>query len=102
MEKTTHIIAVCLLATGLGGCSGSNDFTPTQNMAPGELFAQACSSCHGENGGGKFGFLLSIAGTELPAEDIVTKIQNGGHIMPAFPNIGATEAQAVAEYIKAQ
>jgi len=102
MGKTTRIIATCLLAAGLGGCSGSKDFTPTQGMAPEAIFAEACSTCHGENGGGKLGFLLSIAGTDTSVEEIVNKIQNGGHIMPAFPNIGATEARAVAEYIKAQ
>lgn len=102
MGKTTHIIATGLLAAGLGGCSGSRDFTPTQGMAPEALFTQACSGCHGENGGGKLGFLLSIAGTETAVEEMVNKIQNGGHIMPAFPNISEADARAVAEYIKAQ
>jgi mono/diheme cytochrome c family protein len=101
MIKTTHIIGACLLAAGLSGCSDS-DFKPAEGMPVDQLFAQTCSGCHGDKGEGKFGFLLSIAGSDLSSEEIVQKIRQGGHIMPAFPNIGEKEATAVAEYVKSQ
>ena len=101
MLKTTHIIGVCLLAAGLSGCS-DRDFKPAEGMPADQLFAQACASCHGDKGEGKFGFLLSVAGSELSTGEIVQKIRQGGHVMPAFPNISDAEALAVAEYIKSQ
>jgi mono/diheme cytochrome c family protein len=101
MFKTTQFIGTCLVAASLSGCS-NRDFTPAENMPANQLFAEACAGCHGDNAQGKFGFLLSIAGSDLPAEEIVQKIRQGGHVMPAFPNIGETEALAVAEYIKSQ
>jgi mono/diheme cytochrome c family protein len=102
MHKTTTIMGACLLAASLAGCSGSNDFKPTEGMGASELFKQACSTCHGENGNGKFGFLLKIADSEAPLQEIVDKIHNGGHVMPAFPNISEADALAVAGYLKGQ
>lgn len=102
MDKTTSIMGACLLAASLSGCSGSNDFKPTDGMGASELFAQACSSCHGENGNGKFGFLLAIAGSEKPLQELADTIRNGGYVMPAFPNISEAEALAVTGYLKGQ
>jgi cytochrome c551 len=102
MNKTTRLYAICLIAAGLSACSGSNDYKPTAGMPVEQLFAEACADCHGENGEGKFGFLLSIAGSDESAEEIVTKIHTGGHVMPAFPNIEENEAVAIAEFIKSR
>ncbi len=102
MTKTTRFFSICLIAAGLSACSGSNDYKPTADMPVEQLFAEACADCHGENGEGKFGFLLSIAGSEKPAEEIVSKIRTGGHVMPAFPNIGENEGLAIAEFIKSR
>jgi cytochrome c553 len=99
MVKTTRIIAACLVAGSLSGCSDS-DFKPAENMPVNELFAEACAGCHGDQGAGKFGFLLTLAGSDLPTEEIVEKVRQGGHVMPAFPNISETEATAIAGYIK--
>jgi len=35
-------------------------------------------------------------------DEIVNKIQNGGYIMPAFPNISEMEALTVAGYLKGE
>lgn len=100
MTKTTRLIGACMIGAGLSGCGGSSDYKPSAGMPAEQLFAEACASCHGEKGEGKFGFLLSVAGCDETAEEIVTKIHTGGYVMPAFPNIGESEALAVAEFIK--
>jgi len=102
MDKTTSIMGACLLAASLSGCSGSKDFKPTEGMGAGELFAQACTTCHGENGNGKFGFLLKIAGSQTPLQEMADKIRNGGYVMPAFPNISEADALAIAGFLKGQ
>lgn len=99
MYKTTQIIGVCLLAAGLSACSASR-YKPADGSTPEQIFSEACASCHGDKGQGKFGFLLSVAGSETPAEEIVDKIRNGGRVMPAFPGIDENAASAMAGYIK--
>jgi mono/diheme cytochrome c family protein len=101
MTKTTQLIGAGLIATALSGC-GSSDYKPTAGMPVDQLFAEACSSCHGDNGEGKLGFILSVAGTEVSTPEIVTKIRQGGHVMPDFPNISEEEATALAAYLKSQ
>jgi len=101
MDKTTSIMGACLLAASLSGCS-SKDFKPAEGMGANELFAQACTACHGENGSGKFGFLLKVAGSKTPLQGMADKIRNGGYVMPAFPNISEADALAVAGYLKSQ
>lgn len=100
MEITTRLLAVCLIAAGLSGCGGNSDYTPTAGMSAEQIFAEACAKCHGEGGEGKLGFLLSIAGTEEPSEEVVNKIRQGGTIMPAFIQISESDAQALADYLK--
>ncbi|MEW8028599.1 MAG: cytochrome c [Candidatus Thiodiazotropha sp.] len=101
MKKATYLAGICLSGFLLTGCSDSNDFKPVAGMDGMDIYANACSSCHGENGSGKFGFLLKLTGTDANTEEIVGMIRNGGHIMPAFPNIDAQHAELVAAYIKA-
>lgn len=100
MNKTTSILAVTTLALALTGCSGPNDFQPTPDMAGAEIFANTCAVCHGENGQGKFGFLLKLAGEDESIEEIATKIQLGGKIMPNFPNFSEQDRMNVAAYVK--
>jgi cytochrome c551 len=100
MKKTTYLAGIYLTLTLLTGCSKSNDFTPTSGMDGMDIYTSTCASCHGEKGGGKLGFLLKLAGSEASTEEIVGMIQKGGHIMPAFPNISAQQAELIAAYIK--
>jgi mono/diheme cytochrome c family protein len=102
MIKTTYLSGVSLLALILSGCSGSNDFEPAAGMDGLDIYANACASCHGESGQGKFGFLLKLAGTDVNPEDISAKIINGGKLMPAFPNINQQQAEQVAAYLKSR
>lgn len=99
MKKTTYIAGACLSLSLLTGCS-ENNFTPVSGMDGMDIYANACASCHGENGAGKFGFLLKLADSEASNEKIVGMIRKGGHIMPAFPNIDDQQAGLVADYIK--
>jgi mono/diheme cytochrome c family protein len=102
MKKTIIFTSIGLLAMALTGCSGSNDFKPAAGMGGMDIFANACASCHGDNGQGKFGFLLKLAGTEATTAAISEKIIKGGHFMPAFPNISQQDAENVATYLKTQ
>ncbi|MCF6281095.1 MAG: cytochrome c [Candidatus Polarisedimenticolaceae bacterium] len=91
---------VTLAALGLSAC-GQNDYTPATGVGAGTIFAEACASCHGAAGTGKFGFLLKLAGSEQPhlESEVAAKVINGGHIMPAFPNIDQKNAEALGRYI---
>ncbi|MES9826205.1 MAG: cytochrome c [Candidatus Thiodiazotropha endolucinida] len=100
MKKTTCLAGICLAGSLLTGCSDNNDFKPAAGMDGMDIYANACSNCHGVNGSGKFGFLLKLSGTDSNTEEIVDKIRNGGHIMPAFPNIDTRHVGLVAAYIK--
>ncbi|MEW7996600.1 MAG: cytochrome c [Candidatus Thiodiazotropha endolucinida] len=100
MKKATCLAGICLAGSLLTGCSDNNDFKPATGMDGMDIYANACSHCHGVNGSGKFGFLLKLTGSGSNTEEIVHKIRNGGHIMPAFPNIDTQHAGLVAAYIK--
>ncbi len=102
MIKTTHFFAIGLLALTLTGCSDVNDYKPESGLDGKTLFSQACADCHGDSGGGKFGFLLKIAGTDESTEEVVEKINQGGTFMPSFPNISQEEAQSIAHYLKGE
>ncbi len=93
-------IWVALAAMSLTAC-GDNDYTPAANVGAKTIFTEACASCHGDAGVGKFGILLKLAGSEqpYPVSEVVTKVIKGGHIMPAFPNIDQKDAEALAGYI---
>ncbi len=87
------------LSALLTGC-GKDDIAPPKDTPPAEIFGQACQACHGENGGGKFGFLLKIAGTDDEVDEITHRIHEGGWIMPRFPNISEAQRQALAMWLK--
>ncbi|MCU7930358.1 MAG: cytochrome c [Candidatus Thiodiazotropha sp. (ex Codakia rugifera)] len=102
MTRMTKLAGISLLVLLLSGCSEVNDFKPIAGMDAMDIYANACSSCHGEGGSGKFGILLNIAGTDESIDQIVDKVLNGGHIMPAFPNIDKQQAISVATYLKSE
>ncbi|MET0066597.1 MAG: c-type cytochrome [Candidatus Thiodiazotropha sp.] len=102
MIKTTSIAGISLLALSLSGCSDVNDYKPGTGLDGKAMFDQACASCHGESGTGKFGFLLKISGSDESAEEIAEKISKGGSVMPAFPNISHEEALGIALYLKGE
>lgn len=101
MTHSTRITITAVLAAILSGCGGSDDYTPKAGMAAADIFAEACQSCHGASGGGKFGFVLKIAGTDASPAHVAQHIAEGGPVMPAFPNIPGPERLALAEYLKA-
>jgi cytochrome c551 len=100
MIKATYLAGICLSASLLTGCSENNTYTPVSGMDGVDIYANACASCHGENGSGKFGFLLKLVGSDSSYEEIVEMIQQGGHFMPAFPNIDEQQATQLADYLK--
>ena len=101
MKQMTRLFAASILAVTLSGCGGPSDFTPTEGMSAADIYASACQACHGENGGGKFGFLFKIAGTEASLEQVAATLKEGGSIMPSFPNMSDEDRMTMAAYIKA-
>jgi len=101
MKKTPQIIALTTLTACLTGCMGPNDFTPSEGMSPADIFSSTCQTCHGENGAGKFGFLLGISGTDESMEEIAAKIGEGSTLMPSFPNISDEDRLSIAAYVMA-
>ena len=97
------VILVALACLGLAAC-GQRDYTPAAGVTAETIFAEACESCHGVTGTGKFGFLLKIADSDHPhpINEIAEKIIKGGHVMPAFPNIDQKSAEAVAQYLNSR
>ena len=100
MYATTRILGIVLIAAGLSACGGGSSYQPATGLSTEQLYAEACSGCHGKTGGGKFGFLFSIVDSEMPVNEIVDKIRNGGQMMPAFPQISETQATEIAAYVK--
>lgn len=82
----------------VAGCGGEEDYSAPEGTPALKMFEQACSHCHGEKGTGKFGFLLGLKGSQIPAENVVPMIANGGGIMPAFPELSESQRQRLAEY----
>ena len=99
IKKVMLLGATALVLTG---CGGANDFAPSAGMNGAEIYHEACASCHGDRGQGKFLGLLKVAGSDHPLSEAADKIRDGGPVMPSFPNIGDADRMAVAEYLKAQ
>ncbi len=95
--KKILIIVTLGLASSL---THASDYTPKPGLSGAELFSEACASCHGDAGAGKFGILLKLAGTDLDANAIKATISSGGTLMPKYPNIQADDLNNLAAYIK--
>jgi quinoprotein glucose dehydrogenase len=66
------------------------------------VYLSQCSACHGENLAGsppQFPSLIDI-GTRLTAEQITTKIHQGGGRMPGFPNIQGAQLDTLVAYLE--
>jgi len=99
----TKLVWVALAALSLSACA-DRDYTPATGASAETIFAEACASCHGDAGAGKFGFLFKVVGSEHPHPNsaIAAKVIQGGSMMPAFPNIDQKNAEALGAYINAQ
>ena len=75
-----------------------------------KLFAaQSCANCHGANGdAGGSGPSLKLVGRQHPDPQFFVKYVNRPtsidpqSTMPPFPNLGATQLQAIAEYLRSK
>ena len=101
MTHLSRITIAALLTAHLTGCGSSNGYTPRTGMSAADIFAEACESCHGAAGAGKFGFLLKVAGTDASPAKVAQHVAAGGPVMPGFPNIPESDRLALAEYLKA-
>jgi len=79
----------------------SSDYEPQPGMTGGQIYTEKCMACHGASGEGKFGLFFNLLETELSMKDIQDKIQQGGSMMPAYPNIKGDELANLVIYVKA-
>jgi mono/diheme cytochrome c family protein len=100
MRKSSMILAAGSLV--LAGCGGEESYAPEAGTAPETMFEEACSHCHGDQGKGKFGFLLSLEDTQLDESGVGDMIQRGSGIMPSFPDLSDEQRQDLAAYVKKQ
>lgn len=87
-------------AAGLlvAGCGGEEDFSAPEGTPAPKMFEQACAHCHGEKGTGRFGFLLGLKDSQIPADNVVQMIANGRGIMPSFPELSESQRKRLADY----
>lgn len=102
-SKYGYFLPCFFCVVGLIGCS--NDIHDHPDLVSGkQLFEYHCSACHKDTGKGNF--LKGIPanrGTELTASQIVHRItrkDNSGSKMPAFPNMSVEEAKQISTYLK--
>ena len=84
----------------LAGCGGQEAYAPEAGTSAATMFQEGCAHCHGEQGGGKFGFLLGLQDTELAQAEIEALIANGKGVMPAFPKLSAEQRRQLAAYTR--
>lgn len=82
----------------LNTASGATELMAGQGA---QIFAQNCSSCHGEHGGGGFGPALAGSAALGDSAHVVNQILEGGGGMPAFGNrLSDGEIAAVASFVR--
>lgn len=89
------LLALTLLST----ISVASDYQPPVGSSGAQIFNDACMACHGDNGTGKFGLFFDLTSSTLQVEETKAIIQQGGLMMPAFPNINGKELDALLAYI---
>ena len=95
------LAVVCVL--GVSACDSDDG----EAAAPdgGEVYAENCSSCHGERAEGLFKFprLAGVVATKYPnPADQVAVVTNGRGEMPAFGGrLSPEEIRAVVEFTRA-
>jgi mono/diheme cytochrome c family protein len=92
------LAAMAAASLMLTACGGKESYSPEAGTAPAKMFEQACAHCHGSEGSGKFGFLLSLQGSQTPKDVMADIIRNGNGIMPAFPELSDKQIQKLATY----
>ncbi|USG65221.1 YqzM family protein [Brevibacillus ruminantium] len=81
------------------GGQASEGGGPTANIDPANVFAQNCSSCHGQNLEGISAPALAQVGNHLSADEIAKIIKEGRGGMPPGLLKKQPEIQAVAQWL---
>lgn len=87
---------VFLSACGRGGVEG---FSAPKDTPVTTVFQDGCATCHGDEGGGKFGILFKLSPAGKTAQELAETILVGHEGMPAFPNLSESQRLALAEHI---
>ena len=66
---------------------------------PDQIYYEACSGCHGENGQGSGVFYPAFDSLSISRKQIGKNIVNGGWLMPKFKHIHGDTLKKLVEYI---
>ncbi len=91
-----YIFILLLVSTG----GYASDYQPLTGATGGKTYSDACAACHGEEGKGKFGIFFDLSTSTMARGQMKVLIQNGGSLMPAFPNIKGNELMALVEHVR--
>ncbi len=97
MKKTIGLLVIST-AIGLTGCAKTDTYTPAANASGEEIFSANCTKCHQPEKDGK---VMLLSAKMNSKEAIIEKVNKGGMLMTAFPNITGEPAQRLAEFILA-
>ncbi len=89
-------ILLLLVSTGYF----ASDYQPLKGATGEKTYSDACAACHGETGKGKFGIFFDLPTSTMASGQMKVLIQNGGSLMPAFPNIKGTELIVLLEHVQ--
>jgi len=93
MKAVFYALPLVLLATG---CSKTNDYTPAAGVAGADVFKAVCADCHQADGNGKY---FELTADKATTDAIAKKINEGGMMMPGFPNIKGDSMTALSAYV---
>jgi len=88
------VAVIVMLATT--ACTRTNDFTPVAGSAGKDIFQAACAECHTKNDNGVY---FELDGEMASVEAIAEKVNAGGFMMPAFPNIVDDPMARLSQYV---
>jgi|SRR5690625_1069273 len=78
--------------------NGENNGEEVELAEPEEIYANKCSSCHGDDLSGGMGPDLTAVGGSMSEDEILDVIENGQGDMPPGLAVGE-EAEALAEWL---
>lgn len=77
-------------------CTKTSDYSPMEGNSGKEIFQAACAECHAKNDDG---YYFELDEAMASNEAVAKKINAGGMLMPAFPNIGGESLSRVSQYV---
>lgn len=92
-----RLIALFFIAGALAACSKTSEYSPDTGATGEEIFAAACAECHKA----EEGHIFELEGDEASPSAIANKINKGGLMMTAFPEIKGESLDKLTQFVLA-